>query len=322
MSFNSFVKVGIAAILLYIIGSRVDFDAALALMSSARPGWILLALLTSAAIILADAAYWTVSMRAVGCRMALKPALVFSLVGWFFANLAPSSVGSDIFRAAQMRLAGASPDQSIRPVAAARLMSFASLLVVIGAGLPFAISYVDAPGEKIALAGAFGLAAFGFGAFILFGPHVASAAKRFGVVGARLVAALSGDTRTLLVRASAAGWFCLTAQHLLRVAGVAAVAWSLNAPVDLVALFALVPAALLVAMVPISIGGWGVREASFVHFLGFAGVDPAAALAISIVYGLTRLVIGAVGGVVFVLARRHHYSFEIENTPAAGGAAE
>ena len=322
MSFNSFVKVGIAAILLCLIGSRVDLDAALALMSGARPSWIFFALATSFAIILADAAYWTVSMRAVGCRMELKPALVFSLVGWFFANLAPSSIGSDIFRAAQMRLAGASPDQSIRPVAAARLMSFASLLVVIGAGLPFAIGYVDAPGEKLALAGAFGIAAFGFGAFVLFGPLVASVSKRFGVVGARLVAALSGDTRTLLVRASAAGWFYLTAQHLLRVAGVAAVAWALNAPVDLVALFALVPAALLVAMVPISIGGWGVREASFVHFLGFAGVDPAAALAISIVYGLTRLVIGAVGGVAFMLARRHHYSFEIENAPATKGAAE
>ena len=75
MSFNSFVKVGIAAILLCLIGSRVDLDAALALMSGARPSWIFFALATSFAIILADAAYWTVSMRAVGCRMELKPAL-------------------------------------------------------------------------------------------------------------------------------------------------------------------------------------------------------------------------------------------------------
>lgn len=322
MSITSLVKIGIAAVLLFLIGSRVDFDAALALISGARPGWLVLALFTSVAIVFADGAYWTVSMRAVGLRIALKPAVVFSLVGWFFANLAPSSVGSDIFRAARMRLAGASPDQSIRLVAAARLMSFASLLVVIGAGLPFAIGYVDAAAEKFALAGAFAVAALGFGAFILAGPFVAAASKRFGVVGAKLVAALSDDTRTLLARASAAGWFYLIAQHLLRVAGVAAVAWSLNAPVDLIALFALIPGALLIAMVPISIGGWGVREASFVHFLGFAGVDPAAALAISIVYGLTRLVIGALGGVAFVLARRHHYSFELDQAPVKDRAGE
>jgi uncharacterized membrane protein YbhN (UPF0104 family) len=322
MSINSWVKLGIAAVLLFLIGSRVDFDAALDLMSGARPAWLLLALLTSFAIVFADGAYWTVSMRAVGCRIALKPAIVFSLVGWFFANLAPSSVGSDIFRAARMRLAGASPDQSIRLVAAARLMSFASLLVVIGAGLPFAIGYVDAAAEKFALAGAFAAAVIGFGAFILGGALVASASRRFGVGGVKLVAELSGDTRTLLVRASASGWFYLIAQHLLRVGGVAAVAWSLNASVDLIALFALVPAALLIAMVPISIGGWGVREASFVHFLGFAGVDPAAALAISIVYGLTRLVIGALGGVAFVLARRHHYSFDLDKAPATESAGE
>jgi len=315
-----FGKIAVAAALMALIAARVDFSAALSLIAGARPALLVLALGVSFCIVFADAAYWTRSMRAIGCRIDFRPAFLFSLVGWFFANLAPSTVGSDLFRAAQMRRAGAPTEKSVRLVAAARLMSFASLLVVIAAGLPAAAHYVDQPGERAALGGVFAVAAAAFAAFVILGPRLVELTRRAGLGSQNFVSALSSDTRALLVNATPAAWFYLTAQHLLRVAGVAAVAAALRAPVDLGALFALIPAALLVAMIPISFGGWGVREASFVHFLGFAGVAPAAALAISIVYGLTRLLIGALGGLVWIAARRDHYRFDIDapapSTPA------
>ncbi len=305
-------KLGVAAALLAYIASRVDISAALDLMAAADLSLLVVAMVVSFAIVFADGAFWTASMSIVGCRIAFRPAVVFSLVGWFFANLAPSTVGSDLFRAAQMRLAGVSVEKSVRLVAAARLMSFASLLAVIGAGLPFALSLAMPAAEKVALVAVFGGALAAFIAFALSGPSLVRLLGRFSGGKTRLVAALSDDTRALLLRASPASWFYLTAQHLLRVAGVAAVAAALGVTVDLVTLFALTPAALLVAMIPVSIGGWGVREASLVHFLGFAGVVPSAALAISIVYGLTRIVIGAVGGVVWVIARRDAYEMAID----------
>jgi uncharacterized membrane protein YbhN (UPF0104 family) len=310
-----FVKVAVAAALLALIAARVDFSAALALIADARPWLLGLALLVSSCIVLADAAYWTRSMRMIGCRIDFRPAFLFSLVGWFFANLAPSTVGSDLFRAAQMRRAGAPVEKSVRLVAAARLMSFAALLAVIAAGLPVAARYVDEPVERATLGAVFAVALLAFGAFVVMGPRLDALMRRAGLRRLGVVAALSADTKALLVTATPLAWAYLTAQHLLRVAGAAAVAAALNAPVDLVALFALIPIALLIAMIPISFGGWGVREASFVHFLGFAGVAPASALAISIVYGLTRVLIGAIGGIVWVIARADHYRLDIDAPP-------
>jgi uncharacterized membrane protein YbhN (UPF0104 family) len=312
------VKIAVAAALMALIASRVDFSAAFALIAGARPALLGLTLLVSFCIVFADAAYWTHSMRAIGCRIDFRPAFLFSLVGWFFANLAPSTVGSDLFRAAQMRHAGAPVEKSVRLVVAARLMSFVSLLVVIALGLPVAARYINAPVEREALGGVFALALLGFGAFVFMGPRLKALMTGAGLHRLTFISALSADTRALLKTATPAAWVYLTAQHLLRVAGVAAVAAALNAPVDLIALYALIPAALLIAMIPISFGGWGVREASFVHFLGFAGVAPSAALAISIVYGLTRVLIGAIGGVVWILARRDHYRLDIDGSEAAG----
>ncbi len=306
MSVRFLVKIVVAMGLFGLVASRVDFNAALRIVRNADLLLVLLAVAVSLAIVLADAAFWSRSMKIVGCRIAFRPALVFSLVGWFFANLAPSTIGSDLFRAAQMRYAGAGIDASVRIVAAARLMSLASLLLVIGAGLPLALWRVGDALERWALVGVFAAALICFAAFLTVGPTLGGARRL------TFIASLAADTKAMVLKLTPGGWFFLTVQHLLRVAGVVLIAAAVDASADVAALFALVPAALLIAMVPISIGGWGVREASFVHFLGFADVDPATALAISIVYGLTRALIGAAGGVLWIAAGRDRYAFSVD----------
>jgi uncharacterized membrane protein YbhN (UPF0104 family) len=84
-------------------------------------------------------------------------------------------------------------------------------------------------------------------------------------------------------------------------------ATGLGLPIPITTLFAFVPVALLTAMVPISFAGWGVRELSFVYFLGSAGVSAEAALSLSIAFGLLRVLIGAIGGLTWVVLNDHHY---------------
>jgi len=60
----------------------------------------------------------------------------------------------------------------------------------------------------------------------------------------------------------------------------------------------------LVSMIPISFGGWGVREGAMVVFFGLVGVPAADALAMSILFGLAALVAGLPGGVLWVVQRR------------------
>jgi uncharacterized protein (TIRG00374 family) len=64
---------------------------------------------------------------------------------------------------------------------------------------------------------------------------------------------------------------------------------------------ALVPLVTLVTFVPISIAGWGLREAGMIAAFGLFDVPAAAALAVSIELGLANLALGLVGGIVWLL---------------------
>ena len=79
----------------------------------------------------------------------------------------------------------------------------------------------------------------------------------------------------------------------------------LGIPVE--TLFALTPAALLIAMVPVSVGGWGVREVTLIYVLGTAGVDATAALSLSMAFGLLRIFVGAFGGLAWVVMNETHF---------------
>lgn len=63
----------------------------------------------------------------------------------------------------------------------------------------------------------------------------------------------------------------------------------------------LVPAVLEVAMLPISIAGWGVREATTIMAFGNFGVAPNLALAASLTFGLVLAGVSLSGGIVWLL---------------------
>jgi uncharacterized protein (TIRG00374 family) len=77
----------------------------------------------------------------------------------------------------------------------------------------------------------------------------------------------------------------------------------LGIDLPLTAWFAVIPPILIVAVVPLLPGGWGLGEASYVFFLGLVGVPPAPALAVSILGRMIQVACALPGGIVF-LARR------------------
>lgn len=77
--------------------------------------------------------------------------------------------------------------------------------------------------------------------------------------------------------------------HLVFVAAATVAAAGTNVLVDVYDLAAAVSATMLIASLPISVSGWGVREMSLVWLLGLLGVAAPAALAFSVVLGVVSL---------------------------------
>ncbi len=79
------------------------------------------------------------------------------------------------------------------------------------------------------------------------------------------------------------------------------VARAIGLDVGLLECLALVPLALLVAMLLVSIGGWGVREGAFVAAFGLVGVPACDAFGLSVIFGLAVIVAELPGGLVWLL---------------------
>jgi hypothetical protein len=64
-----------------------------------------------------------------------------------------------------------------------------------------------------------------------------------------------------------------------------------------------VPPVLLIATIPISIAGWGVREKSLVLAFAYAGLSETDGFLVSVLLGITMFAVGLIGGAVWLASR-------------------
>jgi hypothetical protein len=90
--------------------------------------------------------------------------------------------------------------------------------------------------------------------------------------------------------------------YLLGGIAILLTAKALSQPLSASVFLLLYPAIAIISALPISLGGWGVREGAMVVALGLMSVAPEYALAISIVYGLAGMAAtGLLGSIAYVM---------------------
>ena len=103
--------------------------------------------------------------------------------------------------------------------------------------------------------------------------------------------------RTRIIGVSALGQLAVCVAFWLLVG-------ALGEPVSLLTCLLVVPPALLITAVPITISGWGVREGAMIIGLGLGGISSETAVAASLVYGLLSMATALPGGVLWLVLRR------------------
>ena len=102
--------------------------------------------------------------------------------------------------------------------------------------------------------------------------------------------------------------------HALAVMIAWCAARSISASRDFEHIFMLIPPIMLITMMPISIAGWGVREATMMVAFGYAGLAQTDGTVVSILFGAVSFLIGCVGGLVWIFsAEKTSAPMEIAN---------
>jgi glycosyltransferase 2 family protein len=141
-------------------------------------------------------------------------------------------------------------------------------------------------------------------AVLLLSGRLLALYKKWALV--RMVASLAGDVRGLFTnpRAGATLAALSLAGHLNTVVTAWIIANALGLGITLADCLVLVPVITLAATLPISLGGWGVREGVAISLFGLVGVSSPSALALSILLGLAAILVALPGSILWSMRER------------------
>jgi uncharacterized membrane protein YbhN (UPF0104 family) len=143
----------------------------------------------------------------------------------------------------------------------------------------------------------------------------------FPWAGARIDALISRLREALFDRALAPPVIvCGVLIHLASITLVFVLGRAVGVPLGFLDCLLLVPPALLLTALPVSLAGWGVREGALAGGFALIGVPPSEIVAVSILYGLTGPLLGLIYGAVAALEAtlRHGAARDSEQRNSSG----
>jgi uncharacterized membrane protein YbhN (UPF0104 family) len=303
----------ISATLLWIVFARIELAeikgrlAQLSYMSALLvAGLILIHALLSAA-------RWRALLCHLGGYTTLWRAISGVLAERFVSQAVPSPFGDGV-RVLEMTRSG----QALRLVAYSvlvdRLFALAGLFAVVSTALPLApwVINSDSMLRTVLVLGVLPL--LGLAALVLVRRRWWEMIRRTPFL--HYPAGLALQLRAIVIAPrifTILGGLSLLAQAI-PILCFLILANDLHIPLATMDAVVIVPVIMLVAVLPISIAGWGLREGAAVVLMAQVGVNSSDALLLSVLFGLITLGTGCFGGLLW-LVNRHGRGMRLRLTP-------
>ena len=274
-------------------------------LTSADPGWLTAGFLAAGAGNLLGVVRWAIFLRVLGIRLPAWDVLRLSFVGLFFNNFLVGAVGGDAVKVVWLAAKGHGKTAALLSVIMDRMSGFGALVLC---SLIFMLSRLDWLMRSAVVAGLIK------GVFIYLVAVV-------GLTAFSLLMSAKGLTshlprrfpgREMIIKFTEAYFQFVTAWRQTLIASILSVAmllayfltfyfsaraFGLQVPVE--EFFAFMPAVDIISALPISLGGFGVREQLFATVLGELWGAPAAqavsislgGASLSLLWGLFGLVL-------------------------------
>ncbi|MEE8293145.1 MAG: lysylphosphatidylglycerol synthase transmembrane domain-containing protein [Kiloniellales bacterium] len=293
-------KFAVTSGLIYLVSRNVELDSLSSRLETISPsffvGAALLIFFQNAIVVT-----WRWERVVAAIDAALPPwrLLKTVVITLFFNQVLPSTVGGDGMRVWLLRGHGRPIGLAFRSVLIDRLLGFLGLLLLSMIGALYLMATLEDPGPAwvialVSLGGLIVIATAPWVVRLLGWLPIDSVRRSLNVVANEVDMVVHNKRRLLqLVGVSILGQFALSVAVLLLAGG-------LGVPLDSVGALAVIPSVMIVSAIPISIAGWGLREGTMVVGLGLLGVSQSDAALVSIAFGLLLLIIGLLGGLLWL----------------------
>jgi glycosyltransferase 2 family protein len=291
------LKVVVSAIVIGLLVRNINTSGLSDRFAQQSPSWLISAGLFTLLQIFLVGLRWGEVLRGLGAAVSIRALLAVTYIGSFFGSLLLGNAGGDIARAALAPASARGRAVVIHSVLFDRVITFFGLVIVV---LPSLILNLGPFARSIPLLTAVAAAMLPVAGMMAVEWLAKAVRGRQFPLSVRLQEIGLGWHR--LCRSSAIG-FAVLLSALGQVA-ISATAYCLaraqGLDVSFMEMLVLMPPVTLLASLPISAGGWGVREAAMIAILAPAGITSTAALLISVELGALAALVSLPGGGIWL----------------------
>lgn len=302
--------------LLYVALRGVNFPEIQARLDQTSASWFFSWMAAAILVNLIQIGFGAMRWREISgyCHapLELPQAFRYNMIGTFFNQTLPSTIGGDAVRLWLVSRSGGwrAATYSVLVDRAVGLIALAFVVVI---SLPWSFDLIRSDRGRLALV-LVDVAAMAAGLGFLVISHLPWRWLRTWWPTRHIHACSVIANQVIFNRTTGPKIAVLSIGiHLLTVV----IAWcavrSISAPADFEQTFLLIPPIALITMLPISIAGWGVREATMMVAFGYAGLVQTDGTMVSLLFGASSFVVGAIGGLVWIFSAEK--SAKIANTP-------
>jgi len=304
------LRIVISALLLFFLFRKVDAQSMFDIVKNANK----LLLVTAFLIYFLNYALcikrWEMLIKAVNIHLPLKRIITSFSGGIFFSLFLPSTIGGDVVRSLDLAAHTKKPKEIIATVFLDRLSGYIGLVLLTLLALVFGLKIIDDKSVFLSLEIIIGILVLAL--IFLFNPYAYKKInKLLKSLGANKILGMITELheeihifrnkRKVIVKNICISFLI----QLITPLTYYLISLALGLKINLLYFFVFLPIIGAITLLPISIGGLGLRDATTVFFFAKVGVVKHMAFAMSLINFSFILFYGAIGGLIYVLTVRH-----------------
>lgn len=290
-------KLGISLVLLFAVFRMIDLNAAWARISTLHPAYLAGVLALSCLGIAVNVWKW---------RMLLEPPPPFAgllrlfWIGAFFNNFLPGRTGGDIVRVYGIADGTQNLSRAAVSVAIDRGINLAAMILIGLVALTIASYPIPQTLRTALLTGGVLMLVTGGAILFLARPAKTPQQNRWRRLAGQAATAVHHLSRQPLLLAKVS--LLAVAYQIAVIIGNYGVARSLGIDIGMSVFFYAIPITALIAGLPVSINGFGLREGAYAVIFATVGLSAESAVSISLVATGCAMLISAIGGIFYAIS--------------------
>ena len=265
----------------------VSFSEFLGYLQKTDPGWFIAAMFVNVLVQPVSALRFKYVAEALGGKLAFGRLLRIHFIGMWFNQVLPTGLGGDVVKISMLKK-NLGLGLAVRTTILDR---FSGLAFVIFAIAVLVGEFQDLTGNTPLALSLVSASAMFFLATVVF----ASMAEWFRRAWehrkwrVQAIVILADIRRFFRGKALYRQFWTSLAVHINGIIAYAFLGNALGLEIGVMAYVLLVPLVFLVALLPISFAGWGIREAGAISVFGLIGIAAEEALALSVLFGILMI---------------------------------